>query len=327
MDGESMSDTLFELGFSDLYIHPVPSDCWFKTRSDSKERVLVPEHLHNELVHLRNHIVAQDKGEEFRIKWHSDFMRVGRINGIDGTIYALRNWKRQSVRNLAELGFPRRIAQHIVSPRLKSGLILMMGQQGSGKTSSAAACLIERLTDIGGVARVIEAPAEMALEGQHGKGYCYQTDLKSDEMFAAEIKHAVRAAIDILLIGEIRSAEVAREAVLAAAAGLVVISTFHANSLQIGLRRFNRICHEQELFAEALQAAFHLTLTENDGQIDSSPLPGRTVTNQMILSVDPLLLTGKADDVRPIRNAIREDQIQTLSTAIQRQRDFFMSTR
>ena len=86
-----MSDTLFELGFSDLYIHPVPNDCWFKTRSDSKERVLVPERLHNELVQLRNHIVAEDKGEEFRIKWHSDFMRVGRINGIDGTIYALRN--------------------------------------------------------------------------------------------------------------------------------------------------------------------------------------------------------------------------------------------
>lgn len=322
-----MSSTLFDLGFSDLYVHPEATDCWYKTRSNSKERLAVPQSLHGELSALRSYVTDEDRGGEFRIKWNGDFMRVGRINGIDGTVYALRNWKRQAITSLSELGFPKRISQHIVTPRLKSGLILMMGKQGSGKTSSAYACMVERLSTIGGVARVIEAPAEMALEGRYGRGYCYQTDLASDEMFAAEIKHAVRAAIDILLIGEIRSAEVAREAVLAAAAGMVVISTFHANSLQVGLRRFNRICQEQELFAEALQAALFLTLSENEWEVPENSIPGRTVSDQMTLSIEPLLLTGKDSEARPIRNAIREDQIQVLSTAIQRQRDFFLSSR
>ena len=106
-----------------------------------------------------------------------------------------------------------------------SGLILVTGPTGSGKTTTLYACLNEinkpdvRIT-------TMEDPVEIELDGA--------TQSAVDEAHEIGFPELLRAALrqdpDIILIGEIRDTETARKALEAACTGHLVFATLHANS-------------------------------------------------------------------------------------------------
>jgi type II secretory ATPase GspE/PulE/Tfp pilus assembly ATPase PilB-like protein len=104
-----------------------------------------------------------------------------------------------------------------------SGLILVSGPTGSGKTTTLYACL-RYLNDGTRKINTLEDPIEYALDGVRQS----QVNPKLGVGFSNLLPHILRQSPDVIMIGEIRDEETARTAVRAANSGHLVLATLHA---------------------------------------------------------------------------------------------------
>lgn len=110
-------------------------------------------------------------------------------------------------------------AKEIAKP---NGMILNTGPTGSGKTTTLYAFLRQvHSPEIKIV--TIEDPVEYHLPG------IVQTQVSKDYTFAQGLRSTLRQDPDIIMVGEIRDAEVASTAVNASLTGHLVFSTLHTN--------------------------------------------------------------------------------------------------
>lgn len=158
---------------------------------------------------------------------------------VKGIHYCMRRINGK-IPSLKEQGYPKELIAALLNPR-RRGLVLFSGEMGMGKTSAAAATISEWLKANGGHAITLEDPPEYNLMGVHvgekRSGYCMQKHIQNHKM-AEEIPTLMRAgAPEIIFLGEIRNAEVAREVVLAASNGHLVFSTIHGKGIDGALNR------------------------------------------------------------------------------------------
>jgi type II secretory ATPase GspE/PulE/Tfp pilus assembly ATPase PilB-like protein len=104
-----------------------------------------------------------------------------------------------------------------------SGLILVTGPTGSGKTTTLYACL-SYLNKGEKKINTIEDPIEYAMDGVRQS----QVNPKLDVGFGDLLRSVLRQAPDVIMIGEIRDPETAETAVRAANSGHLVLATLHA---------------------------------------------------------------------------------------------------
>ena len=109
-----------------------------------------------------------------------------------------------------------------------SGLLLLTGPAGSGKSTTIYACLKELSSVEGRHIITIEDPVERVLPG------VMQTEVNEAQglTYAKAARHLMRQDPQILVLGEIRDDESAQIAVRTAMTGHLVISTLHAGSCQ-----------------------------------------------------------------------------------------------
>jgi len=103
-----------------------------------------------------------------------------------------------------------------------NGMILNTGPTGSGKTTTLYAFL-SKVNESGIKIVTIEDPIEYHLNG------IVQTQVSKDYSFAQGLRSTLRQDPDIIMVGEIRDAEVASTAVNASLTGHLVFSTLHTN--------------------------------------------------------------------------------------------------
>lgn len=130
------------------------------------------------------------------------------------------------IRPLQEIGFPDEIVTSLRElVELPSGLILVTGPTGSGKTTTLYALLS---TIIGKERNIItlEDPVEYELPG------IIQSEIDPDHdfTFATGLRSILRHDPDVILVGEIRDLETAQTAIDASLTGHLVLSTLHTNS-------------------------------------------------------------------------------------------------
>ena len=128
-----------------------------------------------------------------------------------------------SVPTLAELSLPASLAELAT---LKTGLVLVTGPTGSGKSSTLAA-LIDHINETRADHIItIEDPIEFL--HHHKAGTVHQRELHSDTpSFALALRAALRQAPKVILVGEMRDRETIEIALTAAETGHVVFSTLH----------------------------------------------------------------------------------------------------
>lgn len=130
-----------------------------------------------------------------------------------------------------------------------SGLVLIVGPTGSGKTTTLSAGLQELADD--GTRKVItvEDPIEYAIDN------IQQTRVRTNIgfTFADAMRAFVRQDPDVILVGEIRDGETALEAVRASQTGHLVLSTLHCNDSVDAIQRlFDLGLHPNSLASELL---------------------------------------------------------------------------
>ncbi len=109
---------------------------------------------------------------------------------------------------------------------LKSGIVLVTGPTGAGKSSTLAA-LINLINETRAEHIItIEDPVEFMHE--HKKATVHQRELHSDTpTFALALRAALRQAPKVILVGEMRDRETMEIALTAAETGHLVFSTLH----------------------------------------------------------------------------------------------------
>lgn len=106
-----------------------------------------------------------------------------------------------------------------------TGLVLITGPTGSGKSSSLYIAL-EEITDEKSSIVTVENPVERKMKGIVAQ---MQVDERVGLTFASALRAIVRADPDIVLVGEIRDEETAKIAIDASMTGHLVLATLHTN--------------------------------------------------------------------------------------------------
>jgi twitching motility protein PilT len=109
---------------------------------------------------------------------------------------------------------------------LKSGMVLVTGPTGSGKSSTMAA-ILDRINETHAYHIItIEDPVEFM--HRHKRSIIHQRELHSDTpSFALALRAALRQAPKVILVGEMRDKETIEIALEAAETGHLVLSTLH----------------------------------------------------------------------------------------------------
>ena len=139
-----------------------------------------------------------------------------------------------------------------------SGAILLTGPAGSGKTTTAYACLREIVRASGGRRNVVtlEDPIEVAMAGVSQS----QVNPAAGFSLATGLRSLMRQDPEVILVGEIRDLETAQTVIQAALTGNLVISTFHAGSAAAAVSRLLDMQIEPYLLTSSLIAVLHQRL-------------------------------------------------------------------
>jgi twitching motility protein PilT len=118
-------------------------------------------------------------------------------------------------------------SKHI--PNFESGLVLVAGVTGSGKSTTLAALIQIINTSLPLHIVTIENPIEYLYRDE--KAFINQREIGIDlPDFANGLRHALRQDPDVILVGEMRDAETFEAALMAAETGHLVFGTIHAGS-------------------------------------------------------------------------------------------------
>jgi twitching motility protein PilT len=110
--------------------------------------------------------------------------------------------------------------------QLHTGIVLVTGPTGSGKSSTLAAILDEMNTEKAYHILTIEDPIEFL--HRHKKATIHQRELHTDTpTFSLALRAALRQAPKVILVGEMRDRETIEIALEAAETGHLVMSTLH----------------------------------------------------------------------------------------------------
>lgn len=118
----------------------------------------------------------------------------------------------------------------------KRGLILFVGGTSTGKSTSLASMIDYRNENNAGHIITLEDPIEYIHE--HKKSIITQREVGLDtESFEVGLKNTLRQAPDVILMGEIRSAETMKYGLAFAETGHLTLATLHANNANQALDR------------------------------------------------------------------------------------------
>lgn len=223
---------------SDLHFHPVRGGLEVRWRLDG---VLQPLGVYPS--GETTDVVARLKVLADLLTYQSDLPQEGRIrqapSGVEmrvstfptlhGERAVVRIFTGQTQHRINELGLSPRIADSLKSQLTASGgVVIISGPAGSGKTTTACACLREIVVASSGQRSLVslEDPIEVALDGVS------QSQVNPQAGFTLEsgLKSLLRQDPEVIFVGEIRDQPTARLVMQAALTGHLVITTFHAGS-------------------------------------------------------------------------------------------------
>ena len=195
--------------------------------------------------------IPQDGRARLTLSERDVDLRVSTLPSLHGESAVVRILDHSGqARSLAELGLPEtleaRVDQLIRRP---TGLILVTGPTGSGKTTTLYAAL-GRINAPGIKVLTVEDPVEYRLPGVTQ----IPVNRRAGLGFANALRSMLRHDPDIIMVGEMRDRETADIAVQAALTGHLVFSTLHTNDAVGGITRLVDMGIEPYLVSATVEA-------------------------------------------------------------------------
>ncbi|TQV77653.1 PilT/PilU family type 4a pilus ATPase [Exilibacterium tricleocarpae] len=167
-----------------------------------------------------------------------EFPKVGRfrlnVYRQKGLPAMVVRYIKDTIPSISELGLPEVL--HDLAMQ-EHGLLLVVGATGSGKSTTLAALIDHRNQNRTGHILTVEDPIEFT--HRHKRSLVSQREVGIDtRSYADALKYGLREAPDVIMIGEIRDADTAMQALRYAETGHLCISTMHATNANQALDRF-----------------------------------------------------------------------------------------
>jgi twitching motility protein PilU len=158
-----------------------------------------------------------------------------------GDVALVARFVRSQIPSIESLGLPPILKELVMEKR---GLILVVGQAGSGKSTTLASMIDYRNANRTGHILLVEDPIEYL--HAYKKSIVNQREVGLDtHSYTTALLNAVREAPDVLMIGEIRDRDTMQQAMIYAETGHLMLSTLHANNSYHALNRIiNLFPHE-----------------------------------------------------------------------------------
>lgn len=307
---------LSDLNFVDLYVcldgDATPHYHQQKSSSNDGNDVEVPVEFRETVANLGVYLRTVFVDDEMGLTYEGVRMRCAKVRTASGLLWASLR-KINSIPPLLEkLGFNPALVPHLRNLGKRTGLILLCGSTGQGKTTTSCSLLADYLNTFGGVAFTIEDPVEYDLEGRHNEnGFCYQTEVKEDEEWGKMLKRSLRWHPRYIFVGELRTPEAANQLLRAATSGHLVMTTMHAGTVEEALEGLLQLAEQAvgdratTLLATGLSAVIHQAVLPQGLQAQ-------------------FYITEPLNPASPFRNCIREKRIGQTRTFMDQQQALLM---
>ena len=195
--------------------------------------------------------LPQDGRARVRLGEREVDLRVSTLPALHGESVVLRILDHAgSARAFTDLGMPDDVeTQFDQLIRRSSGIILVTGPTGSGKTTTLYGAL-GRVNRPGVKIVTVEDPVEYQIDGVTQ----IPVNRKAGLNFASALRSILRHDPDVVMVGEMRDRETAEIAIQAALTGHLVFSTLHTNDAPGGITRLVNMGIEPYLVAATVQA-------------------------------------------------------------------------
>src|SRR5271155_606039 len=197
--------------------------------------------------------------------------------------------------------------------RANSGLILVTGKTGSGKSTTLAGMIDDINRREKGHILTIEDPIEFV----HERKSCLISQREIGvhaPSFAAALHSALREDPDVILVGELRDLETMSIAVTAAEMGILVMGTLHTNGAAQTVDRMVNV------FPSDKQSHVRTMLSTSLRGVVSQQLLQRADKNGRVAALEILVNTAAAS------NLIRQGKLDQLENSMQSGAQFGMRT-
>ena len=195
---------------------------------------------------------------------------------------------------------------------LKRGLVLVVGAAGAGKSTTLAAMLNHRNETASDHILTVEDPMEF--EHHHKKSIIDQREVGLDTLSYSEaLRHAMREAPDVIMIGEIRDQSTMQQALAYAETGHLCVSTLHASNANQAIQRI------LNFFPEAAHRQVLMDLSLNLKGVVAQRLL-RSIAGTLVPAAEVMLLSPYIADL------IQRGQTDEIKAVMARSTNLGMST-
>jgi len=233
------------------------------------------------------------------------------LNGIGAIFRAIPS----KPMTLDELGMPKVI--HDLCKQT-SGMILVTGKTGSGKSTTLAAMIDAINTNMKGHILTIEDPIEFVHQTKSSLISQREVGVHTGS-FAEALHSALREDPDVILVGEMRDLETISIAVTAAEMGILVMGTLHTNGAAQTVDRIinsfpaDKQSHIRTMISTSLRGVVSQQLLPTKGK------PGRIAALEVMINnsaVSNLIRQGKLDQLETAMQAGGGLGMQTMDAAL-----------
>jgi twitching motility protein PilT len=203
---------------------------------------------------------------------------------------------------------------------LRSGLVLVTGPTGSGKSTTLAAMIDHINRRYRKHIVTIEDPVEFV--HQNNRSMITHREVGTHtQSFAAALRAVPRQDADVVLVGEMRDLETIGLAMSAASMGTLVYGTLHTNSAP---KTIDRII---DVFPSEQQAQVRTMLAESIRGIVAQQLlrkkggRGRVAANEILLgshAVSNIIREGKIEKITSVLQSGRREGMQSMDDALEK---------
>ncbi len=203
--------------------------------------------------------------------------------------------------NLDELGMPEQLKDLVM---LKRGLVLMVGASGNGKSTTLATMINHHNEKTSSHIITVEDPIEFLHPNK--QSIVNQREVGLDtKSYGRALRSAMRAAPDVIQIGEIRDRESMQSAIDMSGTGHLVLATLHSNNAPETLDRIINM-FPQEQHAQVFMDLAHYLRAIISQRLVRSRTGKRVAAIELMLNtphIKDLILKG---DISAVKEALKD---------------------
>jgi len=278
---------------------------------------------HEEIAYMLSEIAGPERWRRFEETGDLDFAyemdassrfrcNFLKQTGGYGAVFRLIPTK---ILSLEQLGIPEVVKEF---GKFRSGLVLVTGPTGSGKSTTLAAIIDYINSNYTKHIITVEEPIEFVHPNK--KSIITQREVPEHAIsFAAGLKAALREDTDIVLVGEMRDLETVSLALTAAETGLLVFGTLHTNNARKTVDRMIDVFPSDQQAQVRTMLAASLRGVVAQLLLKRSDVSGRIAVNEILVvnsAVSAIIREGATQKLQDVIVAGKGEGMQFMDDAI-----------